>query len=213
MTTLYIVRHGQTAWNRDKVFRGSIDVPLSEVGVEQARAAARRLADVPLAACYASPMGRARETARLIAAPHGLEVAVEPGLMDLNNGQWEGKTERDVAAEWPDLSALWRSRPHEVQFPGGESLAVVRDRSSEAVVRLAARHEGESILLVSHRAPCRLICCTLLGLDATHFAAVRQDNACIDIFQRDATGRWVVRLLNGVDHLRDVKGGLLADDF
>jgi broad specificity phosphatase PhoE len=212
VTTVYLVRHGQTAWNREKVFRGREDVPLNDVGRAQAAACAERLADVKLDAFYSSPLGRAMETARAIARPHGAEPTAEPGLIDLDVGQWQAKPLAEVQREFPDLHELWAHQPHLVKFPGGESLAAVRDRAASAVERLCDRHVGQTILLLGHVAVNRVLICHWLGLELSRYGRVRQDNACVNVFER-GEGGWTVRLLNDTGHLRGVEGGLLADDF
>jgi broad specificity phosphatase PhoE len=93
---LLLVRHGETAWNKDEVFRGRFDVELNGRGLEQARLTAGALSALELAAVYSSPLSRAYETARQIAGPHRLSVAIEPALTDIDYGTWQGMSHQQV---------------------------------------------------------------------------------------------------------------------
>lgn len=90
MTRIILVRHGQTPWNKDKIFRGSVDIPLNDQGREEARLAGEWLKGETIHAAYTSPLSRSRDTAEAIARHHGLEVADLPGLSDLCYGDWQG---------------------------------------------------------------------------------------------------------------------------
>ena len=120
--TVLLIRHGETAWNREKVFRGIHDVPLNDNGRAQAALVARALAARPIDAAYTSPLSRARETADIVLAPHGIEAAILEGLTDFDYGDWTGLTDDAVAAKWPDARALWGATPHLAQPPGGDTL-------------------------------------------------------------------------------------------
>ena len=110
-TTILLIRHGETAWNREKIFRGVADIPLNETGRAQARLVARALASRSIAAGYASPLSRALETANIVLEPHGVRAAAHEGLTDLDYGEWTGLKDDDVAARWPEGHARWRTRP------------------------------------------------------------------------------------------------------
>jgi len=205
MTRIWLVRHGQTAWNVGSTggerFRGQMDLPLNEVGEAQAQAVAAALAEVPLAAVYASPLQRAQQTARPTAEQHGLPVQVLPGLLDINYGQWAGLTPMEVAEGWPELYRLWREAPQRVQVPGGENLAVVRERALAAVEEVCLRHPEEQVMLVGHQVVNRVLVVSLLGLELSAFWRIEQDTACINCFDyRD--GHWIARLINDTCHLR-----------
>jgi len=203
--TIHLIRHGQTAWNVEEVFRGRADVPLDERGHSQAQALARALASQPIAAVYSSPLQRAVLTAAPIAEIRGLEVAIDERLTDLNFGAWERKALSEVRRTWPDLSAQWERDPGAVTFPGGESLPVVRARAAAAIEELAGRHVGETVTIVSHRVVTKVLLCHVLGLDDSHFWRIRQDTACINRIERSAAG-WVIVTMNDICHLRDSAG-------
>jgi broad specificity phosphatase PhoE len=210
---IILVRHGQTKWNAGsaggEVFRGRIDVPLNEMGQAQALAVADRLAAVQVSAIYASPLQRAQRTAQPLATIRGLETVPFEGLLDIDYGEWAGRAHTQVAAEWPALYALWRSAPHKVQIPGGESLADVRRRVSAGINEIIARHRDEVVVMVGHQVVNKVFLCLALGLEDSAFWRIRQDTCCINRLDhdghRDAHRRAVFALLtlNEVGHLPD----------
>ncbi len=123
MTQIILVRHGQTPWNKDKIFRGSKDIPLNDQGREEARLAGEWLKGEKIDLAYTSPLSRSRDTAQAIAQHHGVEVKDLPGLSDLCYGDWEGLPLTEVKVKYADLYHQWESAPHMVRFPGGETLA------------------------------------------------------------------------------------------
>jgi broad specificity phosphatase PhoE len=201
MTTLFLVRHGRTGWNKEQIFRGTRDVPLDAVGKEEALMVGERLKAEGITAVYSSPLSRARETAEAIARFHKVEVKVLPGLIDLNFGEWEGMSLKEVQERYPDLFQQWQQAPHQVTFPSGEGLAVVRSRVIEAVGDVVAHHPQEAVALVSHRVVLKVLICALLGLANSHFWNIGQDTAAINCFQH-RNGTWIVNFLNDTCHLK-----------
>ncbi len=164
-TRLFLIRHGATTLSAEDRFAGAIDVPLSEDGREQARRLGERLAGVPVAALYASPLGRTIETARLVGAPRRLEPVPVAGLAEIAHGHWEGLTRAEVEARFCDEYATWEQDPFTFAPEGGESGASVMARALPAVREIVARHAGADVGVVSHKATIRLILCGLLGID------------------------------------------------
>ena len=161
---LLLLRHGETAWNRERRYQGWTDTPLSAEGFVQAEAAARELKEHAFAAVYASPLQRARDTAAAIAAPHGLEVETDPAFMELGFGQWEGLTLDEARAGFPTIYDGWAKTPHLLSPPGGESLAQARARVLAGLERLRAGHPDEIVCLVAHGIPVRILILEVLGL-------------------------------------------------
>ena len=163
-TTILLVRHGETDWNRDARIQGQADPPLNERGREQARALARRLRRERLDAVYASDLERARETAEILAARLGMPVVVDPAFRELAFGSWEGHTVADVQARWPERAARWLETG-EPAWEDGETHEELRRRVRAAVARLAATHAGGQVLLVAHGGPIRALLMEADGLD------------------------------------------------
>jgi broad specificity phosphatase PhoE len=203
MTTLFLVRHGRTGWNKEQIFRGHKDVPLDEVGREEARLVSERLMGEKIKAVFSSPLSRARETAEAVARSHNVEVQVMAGLTDLNFGEWEGLSLVEVKGRHPDLYGQWQGAPHEVIFPGGEGLAAVRTRAMKAVEEIVERHPQDAVALVSHRVVLKVLICALLGLDNSHFWNIAQDTTAINCFNH-RNGTWIVNFVNDTCHLKGV---------
>jgi broad specificity phosphatase PhoE len=202
MTRVILVRHGQTEWNRVERFRGRADVPLNAAGLAQAEATGRRLAaGVPPAAVYSSPLARAVKTAEAIAGHFALAVQIHAGLADIDYGQWQGLTPDEARARWPEIINAWYDAPHTARIPGGETLDGLRARAMAAVNELAARHAGQSIVLVGHTVVNRVILLGVLGLGNDRFWRLRQDTCAVNIFEAD-DGEFTLVSLNDTCHLQ-----------
>ena len=161
---LLLLRHGETAWNRERRYQGWTDTPLSATGLQQAEAAAREPKEHPFAAVYASPLQRARDTATVIASLHGLEVETDPAFKELAFGEWEGLTLDEARARDKALYEGWAKTPHLVSPPGAETLAQVRERVLGGLGRLRAGHTDQVVCLVAHGIPVRILILEALGL-------------------------------------------------
>lgn len=204
MIRFYLVRHGQTEWNVAERFRGRVDIALNETGIAQARAVAERLAVEDISAIFSSPLSRALDTAKPIAEKLGLSVQIADALIDINYGEWQGLTPEEVAAKYPDLYSQWLFRPETVRIPGGESLDDVKTRALQYVKDLTARFKDAGIVLVTHKVVCKVLLCTVLELDLSHFWQIEQDNGAISVFDWDPKQGFIVQLINDTCHL---KGG------
>ncbi|MHB1417348.1 MAG: histidine phosphatase family protein, partial [Chloroflexota bacterium] len=156
-----------------------------------------------IVAIYSSPLGRALDTARPTAERLGLAVQPLPAIGDIDFGDWQGLTPDEVAARYPDLYRRWLLAPHTVQFPGGESLAMVQARAFGALNELANLHDGSAFVVVTHKVPCRVLISAALGLDNAHYWQIEQDNAAINVIDF-ADGLFVIERLNDVSHLGGV---------
>lgn len=210
MTKVYVVRHGQTAWNLEEVFRGRMDIPLDETGKKEVHLAGEALKDQTLHAVYSSPLSRSMETAENIAKFHNLPVTPLEAIIDISYGDWEGVSLQKVREKFPELYALWLREPHKVRFPNGETLNEVRLRTLGAIENLVAKHQQETIALVSHRVPNKVICCALLGLDNGHFWRIQQDTASTNLFVYK-NEQWIVSFLNDTSYLKVLGKTPLAD--
>ena len=155
MPLIYLVRHGETAWNREHRWQGQRDVPLTALGEAQARAAGRRLAhlDPRPTTLYASPLIRAWRTAELIGEACRLEPIVVPAMQEVDVGSWEGLTRPEVEARFPQQLARWLD--YDQGWQDGESYDEMGQRVVSALLGLAAAHLGEQILAVTHGGPIR----------------------------------------------------------
>ncbi len=169
-TTVLLVRHGQTPSTGTTLPGRARGLHLADAGRGQAEAAASRIAKLDkVAAVYASPLERTRETAAPIAKALGLRVRIDRGLLECDFGSWTGKALKDLARlpEWKTVQRY----PSGFRFPGGESFTEMQTRMTSALARLTSRHEGETIVAVSHADPIKAALAAALG---TH----------LDLFQR-----------------------------
>ena len=203
MTRLIITRHGETDWNVGEVFRGRIDVALNDSGLAQAEALGLHLADLDVEAVYSSPLKRAFDTARAVAVYHDLEVSIAPDLVDFNYGSWQGMSHNDVREKYADLYHKWLTAPHTVTMPDGESLDETTERARKAVDDIVAGHEG-TVVLVSHRVINKVLICSLLDLDNSHFWKIEQDTCAINMV-KVKDGDFIVSLVNDTCHLTDAE--------
>jgi broad specificity phosphatase PhoE len=201
-TTLILVRHGQTAWNKEERFRGRTDLPLNESGMRQAEAVARRIAaEYRPAAVYTSPLKRAVQTAEIIARPFNLHIQLHEGLLDLDYGDFAGLSPAEAEAQFPELYRTWLSAPHLVRFPHGESLGDVRARSESLVYQLIELYPNKSVVLVSHLIVCRVLICSLLGLHEGHILCFQVDTASLTVFEADRRQAKLITA-NDICHLK-----------
>ncbi len=201
MTSFVLIRHGQTGWNKEARFRGRIDIDLDETGMRQAQAVGERFAQSELAAIYSSPLKRAMATAEPIGRRLNLQVVPLEGINDMNFGSWEGRSIDEVREQNKELFDLWRYSPEKLRIPEGETLDDVQRRVAATVDDLAAKHEDDTVLLVTHRVVCKVLLCHLLGLDNSHFWQIAQDTTAVNRFQV-VGGRSTVTLINDTCHLR-----------
>ncbi|MBS1248741.1 MAG: Phosphoserine phosphatase 1 [Chloroflexi bacterium] len=211
-TTLLLIRHGETAWNREKIFRGVHDIPLNENGRAQAEQLAQALAGREIHAAYSSPLSRAMETAHIALASRGIPVNGHPGLKDFSYGEWTGLEDSVVAERWPKEHDRLNTSPHLARPPGGDTLREVYDRTFGALTSLTQKHAGETIAFFAHRVINKLLILGMLGLGLERFPYLRQDNCCLNEFR--FTGEdFVVVSLNDICHMRGAGMKLLREDF
>ena len=212
MTRIYLVRHGQTAWNKEEIFRGRTDVPLNETGLREAQLAGDYFREMEVHAIYSSPLLRAWKTAQKIAEVQRLEVRSLQGITDMCFGEWEGQSLKDVQEKDGQRFQQWKDEPHLVKIPGGETLDEVRDRAMAVLEKTIQSHSGKTVLFVSHRVVNKVILCSILGLDNSHFWQIGQDTTAINLIQhRD--GKYVLSLLNEACHLKRLQPDRVKVDF
>ena len=161
---LLAIRHGATAYAQERRYAGSTDIPLSPEGRRQCAALAAALGALHVAAIYASPLIRARESAAPIAVAQGIEVTLESDFREMCFGDWEGLTRDEVERRFPEGYKVWRTEPERFARPGGETLSAVAARVMRGLGELRATHLGETVILVSHAIVIRLIVLQALGL-------------------------------------------------
>ena len=210
MAELVLVRHGVTAWNKDRRFQGQIDIPLDDEGRAQAALAGARLAGERVDAVYSSDLGRAWQTAQAIAEASGLALRAAPGLRERHYGAFEGCTHDEIRRDQPDAFARWHAREPDYVLPGGgESLASFHGRVLAALRELAIRHAGQRVVAVTHGGV--LDCAYRIATGLSLTAPRRHDllNASLNRIAWDGTAFSVVRWAD-VEHLAGAEDDLEA---
>lgn len=203
MTRLVLVRHGETLANRDYRYIGVKDEPLSPLGQAQALQLAQALVVFPLAAVYSSPLQRAYRTAIPIAQQRALEVQQQDALRECDFGTWEGLSRAEVLARSPEEAQhvqKWE-RDAEVAPPDGESFAAMQKRVCAVVEQLSSEHPDQTIALVSHVGPIKVLLCAALGANLTASSRIFLDPATISVIDWHDMTRATVRLVNSHAHL------------
>ena len=154
VTTLYLVRHGTTAWNQALRYQGQTDNPLDEIGERQGACLEEYFKDIHVDLGVTSPLQRAVRTLEysLATQDHEVPVLVEPGIMEIDFGLIDGWTKEEIQAKYPEFYRMYvlnEDRGH-ARAPGGETMIEVYGRVSEAIMRIVREHRGETIVIASH---------------------------------------------------------------
>ena len=212
MTSIYLVRHGQTAWNKEEIFRGRTDIPLDETGLKQAELVGQYFKGMEIYGIYSSPLSRAWQTAQKVAQFHDLKVQPLQGILDMSFGNWEGRPHQEIRESDSNTYRQWVETPHLVRLPGGESLDDVRVRAMAAVEELIRNHPGKTLILVTHRVVNKVLICGILSLDNSHFWQITQDTTAINLIQH-RNGKYILSLMNETCHLKPLKEQRQKVDF
>jgi broad specificity phosphatase PhoE len=196
-TLIYLLRHGEVQGAETRRFIGHLDVPLSPVGERQCTIQAARLRDVRLAALFSSDLTRARRSAEIIGAPHGLAPTIVPALREMDMGRWDGLTAGEIRAREPEAFADWMARVGEFPFPEGESVPDLLARVGPAFDAIAAAHPGQAVAIVAHGGPNRALLCRALGVPLGRLLAFGQDYGALSVLEAFAGG-WALRRLNEI---------------
>lgn len=204
-----LVRHGETAWNREGRYQGRTDISLSEVGAAQVRALGQRLASVPIAVAVASPLARARSTAEAIVAGRSVALELDPGLVEISHGGWEGLLASDVERDHHEMFGVWRTAPGRTApaGPGAETLGDVDARAWPVLARLCARlGPDDTGLVAAHDAVNRVLLCRVLGLPLERIWSFRQAPATLNVLSGPSLGELQVVRLNDAEHVAPLLG-------
>ena len=199
-TVTALLRHGQTPMSVQKRYAGRTDAPLTEVGVQQAAAAAKRLASAGLGVIVTSPLRRTVQTAQAVAAVTGAAVVTDDGFRETDFGAWEGLTFAEVRERWPAEISAWLADP-EVAPPGGESFTDVSARVTEALDRVLAARAGQTVLIVSHVTPIKMLVAAALLAPPAALYRMHLDVAALSEIDWYADGPAVLRSFNDTSHL------------
>lgn len=201
MTHLILLRHGEVDGIDPPVFRGRLDLPLTPRGVRQAVLTRDALSACRVVnAIYCSPLSRCVRTADIVGNAFRLDAVSHPGLTDLDYGAWSGLADTEVTRRWPQEAALWKTAPHALRIPGGESLQDLAARAVDAFVLLLHAHPRGNIVLVSHDSVIRVLLCHALGLPLSSYDVLAPSPCGISMLAC-APGRCTLESFNETQHL------------
>lgn len=200
---LILVRHGETAWNKENRVLGHTEIDLNEKGRKQAERLALALKDEKVAAIYSSPLRRARETADEIARFHHLEVVTDDALKELDAGELDGLTFQEMMERYGEFLKEWMKGLPSLKMPGGESIAELQQRAWPAVERIVSDHPDGVVTLVNHSFAIVSIVSKALGMSLANFRRLRLNIASITIINFGKRGTSLL-LFNDTCHLKGI---------
>ena len=189
---LIVVRHGQTPFNAEGRFTGQLDIPLSELGKQQAEALGQRLAEIHLDAIVSSDLQRARATAQAIARHHNLPVEEDADLREIAFGVWEGETYAEVVAQDEALVQRWETDPARYAPPGGETLTQLHVRVIRALERWQRQYPQGTVLWAVHGGVIEVLLCHVFKVALSRRWEFRQENASMTEIEVSNQGARVV---------------------
>lgn len=201
VTRLFLVRHGETESNRKGLALGRADVPLNEVGTQQAARLAAALGNEPIAAIYSSPLSRTLETANRIAETLGFEARIDESLIEMDVGELDGLDFAVVRERYPGFIETWLSRDGpDAPMPGGESLRDVQERALGFLDRVTAEYEAATACAVTHNFVILTMLASVMSGDLASFRRLKHGVAAISILEWDGK-LWRVAKMNDTCHL------------
>ena len=182
-TTVLLIRHGQTKSNVTGFYMGRSDEDIGEVGYTQAHRLSSRLAGLPIASVYSSPLQRTYTTAEILAKPHGLEMQVSDDLIEIRLGDWQGLHMDEIKQRWPELWQQSRIDPSDVTLPNGESYHQVTERAIQIFDKIVAANQGKQAVIVTHEIVVKVIVAHVLGATNSIYRRFELNNASLSVVQ------------------------------
>jgi broad specificity phosphatase PhoE len=205
LARLLLVRHGSTEFNTGRRFMGYSDIDLNTDGYTQAEKLRDYLADEKIDAVYSSDLKRTLVTAQIISSDRNLDIVTCPELREVNYGTCEGLTFQEIGSRYPDVAEKCINFTVKLEFPEGETFEDFIGRTCQFLARLDNHEPSETILVVSHNGPLKVLVCSLLDIDMGHWWQIRIDIASLSIVDISPRGAMLSRL-NDTSHLIGNRG-------
>lgn len=194
---VFLLRHGETPFNRDSRCQGVSDLELTELGEQQAGEVAAHLSEESIQAVYSSHLQRAKQTAHIVSRAHSVSVTIDHDLRELDHGELEGLTFVQIRDKYEDFIRRWRSEPADLCLPGGERLTDVDERAWRAVNRIVANHEDDhTIVLVSHNFPILSVLCRITRTPLNEYRTFHLDPCGLSHLSYTRQDGWGIKAVN-----------------
>jgi len=202
-TLIFLVRHGECEGNIRGMFRGRADFPLNERGIIQARDLAWELKNFPVKYIYTSPLVRARQTAEAIEIQCGVKAKVEEGFNNIELGSWEGRFMKEIAEQYPEEWKFWVNDPEKLNVKDMETLYGVQKRAKVCLDNLVSKHDGETLVVVSHRAVLKPLISACLNIASPYFWKIHLDTASYSLLSYKKERGYCLLQFNQTKHLKE----------
>ncbi len=199
-TILYLVRHGQTSFNKNFRFMGQKDVPLNRTGIYEANSLKEYFKGVPIDVIYASSLIRAYKTASIINKCHKLPITKVPQIKEIDFGKWEGLNYKKITRYSGEIFAKWIENPFSVNIPGGENMRKFAARVTKAIKKIIKENKGKTILVVSHGGTLRAVLTKIFGIKK-NFIKLEQASGTINLIELNGKS-FKIKLVNYTKHIQ-----------
>ena len=203
-TTIYLIRHGECAGNKENRIRGCVDFPLNDNGIKQAYALAEAMRDKKIEYIYSSPLSRAVSTAEILGDALKLPYEVRDGFCNIHLGPWENRIKEELAVQEPEKWQTWLDQPEELVIEGGETLDQVGERAIRDLNAVIEEHRGATIALIAHRGVLKPLMAAAIGVAHPSYWRLHVDTASYSMLTFDSLHGFCLMGLNYTQHL----GGL-----
>lgn len=204
MKSIYLIRHGETEWNKIRRFQGfNKDIELNEAGRCQARMLQQAMAEISFDRIVASDLIRARETAEILNEPHGLTIELDPKLREMNFGCWEGLNFQQVKEKYPREAEIWLTEPETLKIPGGETFQELFDRVWQRFVFWTQKNDYQNMAIVCHGGTCAALICGVLNAPIENMWQYLQGNTAVNIVEMEVAGQYILKGFNDKSHLEN----------
>lgn len=200
-TRLYLIRHGETAWNRERRYQGTTNIELAPEGHAQAKRLGKRFLNLPLDHIYASPLDRAMDTAKAVQSTKNVPLEPMEAFTEINFGKWEGHTVKELIDLYGQSYIDFEKNPFAHEVPGEGSFHNAKDRSVAGVKEIVAKHKNQSVAVVSHGGLLRVLLVGLLNLNEEMYHKTWLNNTSITIVDVYENGEIFLMTLNDAAHL------------
>lgn len=202
MTQIYLIRHCEAMGNHKRLFQGSTDCEISEIGAKQLEFLKERFKDIKLDAVYSSPLLRAQKTAEAVSCGKGLQIITRKNLAELHGGVVEGKPFQEAFNAIPGLADAWNNHPQDFAPEGGEAMRDAYVRIYDEVIALARQNRGKTIAAATHGGVLRCLMCRVLYYDITRLKDVPWcENTAVTLLKIDDNDKISVEFFNDYSHV------------